>query len=175
MPGNFIYSKHFGPSVRVTAAGPLRACAEARAHSLLWDGYICGVWRQTHAAHANYCNSPRAKSRSRARGSGGERIGHHCGGLFSGSRRQVLPKEDTPGIFYHVFFPARTAMRILGAKTPMAVERTTPKGWDFLAMSTQLAFSLFPTLASAPGLLPGTTQSAHSCPSLFSTPKLIAF
>lgn len=68
--GNFIYSKHFGPSVRVTAAGPLRSCAEARAHSLLWNGYICGVWRQTHAAHANYCNSPEQRAGAGARGSG---------------------------------------------------------------------------------------------------------
>ena len=41
---------------------------------------------------------------------GGEHIGHHCGGPLLRLAEQVLPKEDTPGIFYHVFFPARTAM-----------------------------------------------------------------
>ena len=35
MVGSFIYSKLFGPSVQVTAAGPLWSCAEARAQSPL--------------------------------------------------------------------------------------------------------------------------------------------
>lgn len=68
--GNFSYSKIFWPSVWVTAAGPLWSCAEARAQSLLWNSYICWVWRQTHAAHANYSYSPEQRAGARARGSG---------------------------------------------------------------------------------------------------------
>lgn len=41
---------------------------------------------------------------------GGECIGHHCGGPLLRLAEQVLPKEDTPGIFYRVLFLAGAAM-----------------------------------------------------------------
>ena len=41
---------------------------------------------------------------------GSERIGHDRGGPLLRLAEQVLPKEDRPGVFQNVLFPAGAAM-----------------------------------------------------------------
>lgn len=177
--GNFSYSKIFWPSVRVTAAGPLWNCAEARApeHKASFRTAPSAESGARHTLPMLITATHQSKEQEQGReDQGGECIGHHRGRPLLRLSEQMLPKEDIPRMFKNVPFPAGAAVYTRDQNASDIQEDMLPRGQTLMAMSGHLAFCLFSMLASNPrGLLPKTAVPAYTTWSTFFFPqRLIA-